>query len=59
MRLPYFGNPSSDSSPKIGHDFSNKVVQKFKSSKNSFNKKCALKLVFFIEIKVPEDSNNS
>ena len=49
MKLPNFVNPSADISPKIGHDFSNKVVQKLKLSKNSFNKKCAHKLVFFIE----------
>ena len=59
MKLPNFGNPSADSSLKLGHDFSNKVVQKLKSSKNSFNKKCARKLVFFIEIKVQEDLNDS
>ena len=42
-------NPSADSSSKIGHDFSNKVVQKLKLSKNNFNKKCAPKQVLFIE----------
>ena len=51
MKLPNFVNPSTDSSPKIGHDFSNKKVQKWKSLKNLFNEKCAPKLVFFIEKK--------
>jgi hypothetical protein len=51
MKLPNFVNPSTDSLPKIGHDFSNKVVQKLKLSRNSFNKRCAPKLVFFIEKK--------
>jgi hypothetical protein len=43
-------NPSADSPPKIGHDFSktNKEVQKWKFSKSSFIEKCALKLFFFI-----------
>ena len=59
MKLPSFVNPSADSSPKIGHDFSNKEVQKWKLSKNSFNKKCAPKLVFFIEKKIQKDSNDS
>ena len=27
IKLPNFVNPSADMSPKIGHDFSNKVVQ--------------------------------
>jgi hypothetical protein len=51
MKLPNVVNPSSDSLPKNEHDFSNKVVQKLKLSKNSFNKKCPPKLVFFIEVK--------
>ena len=33
-----------DSWSKIGHDFSNKVVQKLKLSKYNVNKKCAPKL---------------
>ena len=49
MKLPNFVNPSADSSPKIGHDFSNKGIQKWKLSKNSFNKKCAPKLVLLIK----------
>ena len=36
MKLPNFGSPSSDSSSKIGHHFSNKVVLKLKSVKNAF-----------------------
>ena len=32
---------------KIGHHFSNKVIQKLILSKNVNNKKCAPKLVFF------------
>ena len=49
MKLPDFVNPSADSPPKIGHDFSNKVeVQKWKLSKSSLNEKCPPKLVFFI-----------
>ena len=51
MKLPNFLSPSWESWSKTGHDFSNKVVQKLKLSKNSFNKKCAPKLVLFIEKK--------
>ena len=32
MKLPNFVNPSADCSSKIGHDFSNDVVQKMKLS---------------------------
>ena len=32
MKLPNFLNSSANSSPKIGHDFSNKEVQKLKLS---------------------------
>ena len=41
MKLPNFGNfvnPSGDSSSKIWHDFSNKVVQKLKLLKNNLQK---------------------
>ena len=31
---------------KIGHHFSNKVIQKLILSRNVYRKKCALKLVF-------------
>ena len=39
---------------KIGHHFSNKVIQKLMLSKNVNNKKCAPKLVFFNEKKNKE-----
>ena len=51
MKLPNFMTPFTDSSSKIGHDFSNKGVQKLKLSKNHFYKKCAPKQVFFNEKK--------
>ncbi len=51
MKLPNFVSPSSDSSSKIGRDFSNKVVQKLKLAKNAFYKKSAPKLIFFNEKK--------
>ena len=38
------------SSSKIGHDFSNKVVQKLTLEKNVFNKKQCPKLIFTNEI---------
>jgi hypothetical protein len=49
MKLPNFGSPSGDSLSKIGCHFSNKVVLKFKSAKNTFYKKSAPKLIFFNE----------
>jgi hypothetical protein len=52
MKLPNFVNPSNDSSSKIGHDSSNKVVQKLKIDKKNFNKKCAPKQLLFIEKKI-------
>ena len=39
------------SSSKIGHDFSNKVVQKLTLEKNVFNKKQSPKLIFTNEKK--------
>ena len=39
------------SSSKIGHDFSNKVVQKLTLEKNVFNKEWSPKLIFSNEIK--------
>ena len=42
---------SGDGSSKIGHDFSNKVVQNLKLSINHFYKKCAHKQLFFNEKK--------
>jgi hypothetical protein len=51
MKLPNFGSPSSDSSPKIGrHILVNKVVFKSKSAKTAFYEKGAPKLIFFNEI---------
>ena len=37
------------SSSKIGHDFTNKVVQKLTQEKNVFNKKWSPKLIFLDE----------
>ena len=37
------------SSPKIGHDFSNKAVQKLKLEKNVSNKKWSPKLILLDE----------
>ena len=54
MKLPKFESSSCDGSSKIGHDFSNKVVQKLKLSINHFYKKCALKQLFFNEKKNSE-----
>ena len=52
MKLPNFVSSSGDGSSKIGHDFSNKVVQKLKLSINHFYKKCAPKQLFFNEKKI-------
>ena len=41
MKLPNLVSSSGDGLSKIGHDFSNKVVQKLKLSINHFCKKCA------------------
>ena len=51
MKLPNFVSSSCDGSSEIGHDFSNKVVQKLKLSTNHFYKKCAHKQLFFNEKK--------
>ena len=51
MKLPNFVSSSGDSSSKIGHDFSIKVVQKLKLSINHFYKKGAHKQLFFNEKK--------
>ena len=48
----------NDGSSKIGHDFSNKVVQKLKLSINHFCKKCAHKQLFFNEKKIQKDSDD-
>ena len=44
-----FGSPSGDSLSKIGRHFSDKVVLKLKSAKNTFYKNGAPKLIFFNE----------
>ena len=57
MKLPNFVSSSGDGSSKIGHDFSNKVVQKLKLLINHFYKKCAhyyssikkIRMIFDIE----------
>ena len=54
MKLPNFVSSSGDGLSKIGHDFSNKVVQKLKLSINHFYKKCAHKQLFFNEKKNSE-----
>ena len=51
MKLPNFVSSSGDGSSKIGHDFSNSVVQKLKLSMNHFYKKCTHKQLFFNEKK--------
>jgi hypothetical protein len=52
MKLPNFVSSSGDGLSRIGHDFSNKVVQKLKLSINNFYKKCAHKQLFFNEKKI-------
>ena len=47
IKLPNFVSSSGDGLSNIGHDFSNKVVQKLKLSINHFYKKCAHKQLFF------------
>ena len=47
MKLQNFVSSSGDGSSKIGHDFSNKVVQKLRLSIYQFYKKCAHKQLFF------------
>ena len=42
MKLPNFVSSSGDGSSKIGHDFSNKLVQKLKLSINDFYKNLSL-----------------
>ena len=58
MKLPNFVPSSGDSSSNIGHDFSNKLVQKLKLSINHFYKKCAHKQLFFNEKKIQNDSDD-
>ena len=47
MKLTNVGSPSSDSSSKIGHHFSNKVVLKLQAEKIFFLQKGKPKLIFF------------
>ena len=54
MKLTNFVSSSGDGLSKIGHYFSNKVVQKLKLSINHFYKKCAHKQLFFNEKKKSE-----
>ena len=58
MKLPNFVSSFGDGLLNIGHDFSNKVVQKLKLSINHFYKKCAHKQLFFNEKKIWKDSDN-
>ena len=58
MKLPNFVSSSGDGLSKIGHDFSNKVVQKLKLSINHFYKKCVHKQLFFNEKENQKDSDN-
>ena len=52
MKLPNIVSSSGDGLSKIGHDFSNKVVQKLKLlSINHLYKKCAHKQLFINEKK--------
>ena len=46
----YFENKGSTSLSKIGHDFTNKVIQKLTVEKNVFNKKWSPKLILLNEI---------
>jgi hypothetical protein len=58
MKLSNFVSSSGDGSSKIGHDFSNKVVQKSKLAISHFYKKCAHKQLFFNEKKFQKDSDD-
>ena len=58
IKLPNFVSSSSDGSSKIRHDFSNKVVQKWKLSKHHFYKKGAPKQLFFDVKKNQKDTDN-
>ena len=53
-----FENCCNGKPSKIGHHFSNNVIQKLISSKNVSNKPCAHKLVFFNEKKNEKDSGD-
>ena len=58
MKLPNFVSSSGDGSSKVGHDFSDKVVQKLTLSINHLYKKCAHKQLFFNEKKNQNDSDD-
>ena len=58
MKLHNFVSLSADSLSKIGHDFSNKLVQKLKLSINIVYKKCATKQLLFNEKKIMKDSDD-
>jgi hypothetical protein len=58
MKSPNFASPSGDSLSKIGHNFSNRVVQKLRLSINYFKKKCAPKQLFLIEKKNQTDPDD-
>ena len=58
MKLPNFVNPSTDSSSKIWHDFSDKGVQKLKLSKKYFCKIYAPKRVSFNKKKTNQKDSN-
>ena len=49
IKLPNFVSSSGDGSSKIGHDFSNKVVQKLKLSINYFYKNVPLNYYFSLK----------
>ena len=49
MKLSNFVSSSGDGSSKIGHDFSNKVVQKLKLSINYFYKNVPLNYYFSLK----------
>ena len=59
MKLPNFVNSSADSSSKNVHDFSNKVVQKLKLSKNVLLNKYSSMEKKFRKIRMIFDIENS
>ena len=61
MKLPNFVSSSGDGSSKIGHDFSNKVVQELKLLSKSIFKKNVLHILneYFLMKENQKDSNHS
>ena len=59
MKLPNFVNSSADSSSKNVHDFTNKVVQKLKLSKNVLLNKYSSMEKKFRKIRMIFDIENS